>query len=131
MIAPGDCADSSNARVRPATRLPWSWHGGRRFRGSARCGRAPWCSRPAQDCGVPIRSLSSRRILAAFEQLDRSARHDGRDRVLVDKLRMTVAPQQQAEIVEPGDYSLQLHSIDQKDRQWRLGFANVIKEGVL
>jgi hypothetical protein len=51
--------------------------------------------------------------------------------MLVDKLRVTVAPEQQAEIVEPGDNSLQLHSIDQKDRQWRFGFANVIKEGVL
>ena len=51
--------------------------------------------------------------------------------MLVDKLRMTVAPKQQAEIVEPGDNPLQLDSIDQKDRQWRLGFANVIKEGVL
>jgi hypothetical protein len=44
---------------------------------------------------------------------------------------MTVAPQQQAKIVEPGDNPLQLYSVDQKDRQWRLGFANVIKEGVL
>jgi hypothetical protein len=44
---------------------------------------------------------------------------------------MTVAPQQQAEIVEPGDNPLQLHSVDQKDRQWRFGFTNVIKEGVL
>src|SRR3981189_922744 len=87
--------------------------------------------RPLRDVGVPIRSLSSRSILAAFEQLDRSAGHDGRDRVLVYKLRMTVAPEQQAEIVKPGDNPLQLHSIDQKDRQWRFGFANVIKEGVL
>src|SRR5436309_3158634 len=81
---------------------------------------------PLQYLGVPIRSLSSRSILAAFEQLDRSAGHDGRDRVLVDKLRMTVAPQQQAEIVKPGDNPLQLHSIDEKDRQWRVGFANVV-----
>jgi hypothetical protein len=44
---------------------------------------------------------------------------------------MTVAPQQQAEIVEPGDNSLQLYSVDQKDRQGRLGLANVIEEGVL
>src|SRR3954471_7873220 len=83
------------------------------------------------DVGVPIRSLSSRSILAAFEQLDRSARHDGRYRVLVDKLRMTVAPKQQAEIVEPGDNSLQLYSVDQEDRKWRFGFSNVIQEGVL
>jgi len=46
--------------------------------------------------------------------------------MLVDKLRMTVAPKQQAEIVEAGHNSLQLYSVDQKDRQWRFGFANVI-----
>jgi hypothetical protein len=44
---------------------------------------------------------------------------------------MTIAPEQQAEIVEPGDNPLQLHPIDQKDRQRRFRFANVIKEGVL
>jgi hypothetical protein len=44
---------------------------------------------------------------------------------------MTVAPQQQAEIVEPGDNPLQFYPIDQKDRQWRFGFTNVIEEGVL
>ena len=46
--------------------------------------------------------------------------------MLVDELRMTIAPEQQAEIVEPCDNPLQLHSIDQKNRQWRFGFANVI-----
>jgi hypothetical protein len=46
--------------------------------------------------------------------------------MLVDKLRVAVAPQKQTEIVEPGDDSLQLHSIDQKDRQWCFGFSNVI-----
>ena len=51
--------------------------------------------------------------------------------MLVYKLRMTVAPQQQTEIVEPGDNALQLYSIHQKDRQWRFGFTNVIEEGVL
>jgi hypothetical protein len=51
--------------------------------------------------------------------------------MLVDKLRVTVAPQEQAEIVEPGDNPLQLDSVDQKNRQWRFGFTNVIKEGVL
>jgi hypothetical protein len=44
---------------------------------------------------------------------------------------MTVAPEQQAKIVEPGDNALQLHAIDQEDRQGSLGLANVIEEGVL
>jgi len=39
MSAPDGCADSSDAPIRPAARPPWSWRGGRRFRGSARCGR--------------------------------------------------------------------------------------------
>jgi hypothetical protein len=51
--------------------------------------------------------------------------------MLIDKLRMTVAPEQQAEIVEPGHNPLQLDSVDQKDRKWRFGFAYVIEEGVL
>src|SRR5262249_57951911 len=34
-----------------------------------------------------------RRFLGTFEQLNRVTRHDGRDGVLVDKLRMPVAPQ--------------------------------------
>jgi len=45
------------------------------------------------------------------------------DRVLVYKLRVTVAPKQQAKIVEPGDNPLQLYSVDQKDRKWRFWFC--------
>jgi hypothetical protein len=44
---------------------------------------------------------------------------------------MTIPPEQQAEIVEPGDDSLQLDPVDQEDREWRLGFANMVEEGVL
>jgi hypothetical protein len=51
--------------------------------------------------------------------------------MFVDKLRMTIAPEQQAEIVEPGDNSLQFDPVHQKDRQWRLGLSNVVEEGVL
>jgi hypothetical protein len=51
--------------------------------------------------------------------------------MLVNELRMAVAPKQQAEIVEPRDNALQLHAIDQKDGQRRLGFPNVVEEGVL
>jgi hypothetical protein len=51
--------------------------------------------------------------------------------MLVDKLRMTITTQEQTEIVKPGDNPLQLYAIHQKDRQRRLGFTNVIEEGVL
>jgi hypothetical protein len=44
---------------------------------------------------------------------------------------VSIAPKQQAEIVEPGDDALKLHAIDQKDRERRLGLANVIEKSVL
>src|SRR6185369_7006242 len=70
-------------------------------------------------------------LFAAFEQLDRMPRHDGRDRVLVDELGMPVPPQQHAEVIEPGDNALQLHSVHQKDGEGNFGFADVVEEGVL
>ena len=51
--------------------------------------------------------------------------------MLVHELRVTVAPEQQAEIVEPCDNPLQFHAIDQEDRERRLGFANMVEKGVL
>jgi len=51
--------------------------------------------------------------------------------VLVDKLRMTIPPEQETKIIEPGNDPLQLDAIHQKDCQRRLGFTYVIKEGVL
>jgi hypothetical protein len=44
---------------------------------------------------------------------------------------MTIAPQQHAEIVKPGDNALQLHSVHEKYGQWRLLLANVIEKRVL
>src|SRR4029079_7068742 len=57
--------------------------------------------------------------------------HDGRDGVLVDELRMSVAAEQDAEIVEPGHDALQLHPIHEKDRQRSLVLANMIEKSVL
>lgn len=51
--------------------------------------------------------------------------------MLVDELGVTVPAQQQAEVVKPGDNALQLDAVDQKNRQRRLGFANVIEKCVL
>ncbi len=62
---------------------------------------------------------------------DRLRWHDGGNRVLVDKLGLTVTAQQNAEIVEPCDDALQLHTVDQKDRYGDLGFAHMVKECVL
>src|SRR4051812_49112596 len=59
------------------------------------------------------------------------SRHDRRYRVLVDELGVSIPPEQHAEIIEPGHDPLQLHAVDQKDRQRRLTLADVIEEGVL
>jgi hypothetical protein len=70
-------------------------------------------------------------ILDRFEHLDRRGRHDCRDGVLVDQLRMSVAAQKHAEIVEPGDKALQLDAVDQKNRNLVPALAHMVQEGVL
>jgi hypothetical protein len=70
-------------------------------------------------------------FLSAFEELDGMTGHDGRNGVLVDELRMPVATQQHAEIIEPGHDALQLHTIHEKDRQRSLVLANMIEKSVL
>jgi hypothetical protein len=44
---------------------------------------------------------------------------------------MAIATQQNTEIVEPTDDTLQLHTIDQKDGERRFVFANVVEKCVL
>jgi hypothetical protein len=66
-----------------------------------------------------------------FEELNRMGRHYRRDRVLVDKLRMSIAAQQQAEIVEPGNDALELYAVHEENRKRNLGFTDVIEERVL
>jgi len=51
--------------------------------------------------------------------------------VLVDKLRLPVAAQEDAEIVKPGDDALQLHAVDEKDRDRNFRLADVIEKGIL
>ena len=75
--------------------------------------------------------IPGRRFFTAFEQLDRVTRHDGRDRVLVDELGMTVPPQQDAEIIKPSDHALQLYPVDQEDRERDFAFTDVIEKSVL
>src|SRR5262245_5249076 len=58
-------------------------------------------------------------------------RHDRRDRVLVHQLRVSVATQEHAEIIEPRHDALQLNPIDQKDRQWGFVLSDMVQEGVL
>ena len=75
--------------------------------------------------------VPSRRLFAAFEQLDRVTGHDGRNRVLVDELGMPIPPQQNAEIIEPCHDALQFNAVDQENGQRNFCFADVIEESVL
>ena len=60
----------------------------------------------------------------AIEHLNRLARHDRGNGVLVDELGMPVAPQQHTEIVERSDDSGQLHAVDEEDGKWIFALAN-------
>jgi hypothetical protein len=51
--------------------------------------------------------------------------------MLVDKLRMPVAPEQKAEIIKPGDDSLQFHPVHKKNRKRNFRFPYMIQECVL
>src|SRR3546814_687690 len=66
-----------------------------------------------------------------LRKVDRACRHHGGDRMLVDKLRMSVAAEQHREVVEPGDHALELHSIDQEHGHRRLRLAESIEKNVL
>src|SRR5215471_16256293 len=88
-------------------------------------------ARVSRRRGSKLDFLSGGRFLGAFEQLDRMTRHDRRYGVLVDQLRVAVASQQHAEVIEPRDDALQFHAVHEKDREGDFCFANVIEEGVL
>ncbi len=51
--------------------------------------------------------------------------------MLVDQLRLAIAAQKHAEIVEPGDHALQLDAVDQEDRDRDLGLSDMVQKGVL
>jgi hypothetical protein len=66
-----------------------------------------------------------------IEELDWGTWHYSRNRVLINQLRLGIAPKQQAEIVKPGDNTLKFNAIHQEDCDWYLLLANVVEEGIL
>jgi len=64
-------------------------------------------------------------------KLDGLTRHDRRNGMLIDELRVAVPPQEHTEIVEPGYNALQLHPVHQKNGQRRLVLADVVEKRVL
>src|SRR5690606_18733457 len=79
-----------------------------------------------------IRNVSSAVvIILRLVKRDRLRWHDGRDRMLVDKLRLSITAQQNTEIIEPRDDALQLHAVHQENGHGDLGFPDVIEKRVL
>jgi hypothetical protein len=71
------------------------------------------------------------RLVARFEHLDRMSGHNRRYGVFVHKLRVAVAPEQDAKIVEPGHDTLQFYTIDKENSERNLVFADKIQKCVL
>ena len=93
---------------------------------------ARWRISVARDADARhLRIVLLYRLSSLIEQLDRLNRHDRRNRMLVDKLRMVIAFEQNAEIVEPGDNSLELDAVHEKYRDRHLSFAHVVEKDVL
>jgi hypothetical protein len=69
--------------------------------------------------------------LFTIVKVDGLCRHDGRDCMFVDKLRLAVTAQEHTEIVKPGDHALQLYAVDQEDCDRDFGFPGVVQKGVL
>jgi hypothetical protein len=51
--------------------------------------------------------------------------------MFIYQLRLAIAPQQDAEIVKPGNDTLQFDTVDQEDRHGNFGFPRVVQECVL
>ena len=64
-------------------------------------------------------------------EMHRGTGHDGRYGVFVDELRVAVTAQEDAEIIEPRHYALQLDTVDEEDRKRRFVPAHMVQEGVL
>ena len=67
----------------------------------------------------------------AVPQTYRLLRHNGRNRVFVDELNMSVSFQQNAKIIEPIDVALKFDPVDQENCDGNFCFSNLIEESVL
>src|SRR5690606_574440 len=63
--------------------------------------------------------------------MDGSARHDGRYRMLINQLRVTVTAQKHTKVVEPGHDALQFDAVDEEDCKGSFALSDVIEKGVL
>src|SRR5262245_7275933 len=96
-----------------------------------RCGRAQTIGTLVATAYFQLGFISGRRLVGPFEALDRMTRHDGRNRMLVYELGMSISSQQHAEVIEPGHDALQLDTVHQKNCERYFTFADVIEKCVL
>ena len=59
------------------------------------------------------------------------SRHDGRNRVLIDELRMAITAQQDTEIIEPRHDALQLDTIDEENGERDFVLPNEVEKSIL
>src|SRR4051812_24922776 len=69
--------------------------------------------------------------LGGVEQLDRRARHDSADGVLVDELGMPVPTQQNGKIIKPGNDPLEFDTVHKKNRYRSFALPHMVQENVL
>ena len=83
-----------------------------------------------QECRVAVVAAALRSAFFGFEHLHRLARHDGRDRVLVDELRVPVTTKKNAEVIEGCNNTRQFNTVDEKYCQRDLLLANCVQEKI-
>src|SRR5690349_8304590 len=126
MACASPIASSSRAS---GERTPSSRPSGARRRTGWRTRQRP--EETAAPFSVPAIRSGFVALFAGLEELHRLSRHHRRDRVLVDQLRMRVAAEQDAEIVEPGNDPLELDAVHEKYRNRGLVLPDVIEEDIL
>jgi hypothetical protein len=77
------------------------------------------------------RVVVRQRLLFTVIKADRLAWHNGGNRMLIDKLGLTIAAQQNAEIVEPCDHALQFYTVNKEDGHRNFGLTHMVKKCVL
>jgi len=70
-------------------------------------------------------------LVVAFIKAQGLRRHDGGHGMLVNKLRLPVATQEDAKIIEPSDDTLQFHPVDKEDCHRNFCFTDLIEKCVL
>jgi hypothetical protein len=71
------------------------------------------------------------RLFGRVEHLNRMSRHYCGYGVLVDKLRVAIAPQKHTKIIEPADNPLKLDAVHQENGEGNFIFTDEIEKSIL